>query len=176
MPTQLALDQYRDTWRVRATGRLAVRVPALRLQRSERRAPFTGNASTAGYSGRPPLGLTVGGSFSQRRFDSELFRGRWRLGDFNELLRSAEPGLLSLRCRSPASGVEFSLEFRPSNGHALTLRTNYNLFRDIEGPTGRIRPDARNLENQTPTAGASARAARRASPAITTRSTRSTRL
>jgi TonB-dependent receptor len=120
------------------------------------RAPFSGNATygrTFGSERR--VGIVLGGSFSNRRFDSDLFRasnGTW--SQFNGYFVPQNQAYLLYDVQRRRSGVNAAVSYRAKAGHDLTLRANRNLFRDIEGRQQTELDLTRGtLSNQTPTSG-----------------------
>ena len=118
------------------------------------RSPFTGNLSFGRVFGaKQRWGVVVGGSLSQRRFDSELFRGAdgaW--GNFNGFLVPQTMGMLIYDVDRRRQGINAALGYRPRPGHELAFRLNHNLFRDIEGRQQNEFDLTRGtLSNQTPT-------------------------
>ncbi len=120
------------------------------------RAPFSGNVTYSRVLGTDRRwGLTVGGSFSQRRFDSELFRissGGW--ADFNDFFVPQNQAFFLYDVDRRRQGVNGALAYRPQDGHEITFRFNHNLFRDIEGRQ-QVEFDLTRgtLSDQTPTSG-----------------------
>jgi TonB-dependent receptor len=97
------------------------------------RAPFSGNLTYSRQFSRT-WGLSVGGSFSQRRFDSELFRvsnGAW--SSFNNFFVPQNQAFFLYDVDRRRQGVNAALGYRPRDGQEITFRFNHNLFRDIEG-------------------------------------------
>lgn len=120
------------------------------------RAPFSANLSYGRVFGtNRPVGVTLGGSFSQRRFDSELFRissGGWaNFGGFHVPQNQA---FFLYDVDRRRQGVNAAVAFRPASGHELGVRVNHNLFRDIEGRQ-QVEFDLTRgtLSSQTPTSG-----------------------
>jgi TonB-dependent receptor len=120
------------------------------------RAPFSGNATygrTFGADRR--FGIVLGGSFSNRRFDSDLFRasnGTW--SQFNGSFVPQNQAYLLYDVQRRRSGLNAAVSYRPRTGHDLTFRANRNLFRDIEGRQQTELDLTRGtLSNQTPTSG-----------------------
>ena len=120
------------------------------------RAPFTANASYGRMFGeRQQWGLVIGGSFSQRRFDSELYRGAsesW--ANFNGYLVPQAMGMLLYDVDRRRQGLNASLGYRPASDHRIAFRINQNYFRDIEGrQLNEFDLTRGTLTNQTPTSG-----------------------
>jgi TonB-dependent receptor len=118
------------------------------------RSPFTTNLTYSRVFSRR-WGLTVGGSFSQRRFDSELFRvsnGAW--SNFNGFSVPQNQAFFLYDVDRRRQGVNVALGHRPADGQEITFRFNHNLFRDIEGRQ-QVEFDLTRgtLSNQTPTSG-----------------------
>jgi TonB-dependent receptor len=118
------------------------------------RAPYSGNLTySRAFGGR--WGLTAGGSFSQRRFDSELFRvsnGAW--SNFNGFFVPQNQAFFLYDVDRRRQGANVALGYRPADGQEITFRFNHNLFRDIEGRQ-QVEFDLTRgtLSNQTPTSG-----------------------
>jgi TonB-dependent receptor len=118
------------------------------------RAPFSTNLTYSRvFSQR--WGLSVGGSFSQRRFDSELFRvsnGAW--STFDGYLVPQNQAFFLYDVDRRRQGANVALGYRPADGQEITFRFNHNLFRDIEGRQ-QVEFDLTRgtLSNQTPTSG-----------------------
>jgi TonB-dependent receptor len=120
------------------------------------RAPFSGNATYGrAFGADRRLGLVLGGSFSNRRFDSDLFRASnvtW--ATFNGYFVPQNQAYLLYDVQRRRAGVNGTLSYRPTAGHDLTFRLNRNLFRDIEGRQQTELDLTRGtLTNQTPTSG-----------------------
>jgi TonB-dependent receptor len=120
------------------------------------RAPYSGNATWGrAFGAGRRVGVVVGGSFSQRRFDSDLFRasnGTW--SNFNGAFVPQNQAFLLYDVDRRRIGVNGVVSYRPRNGHDLTVRVNRNLFRDIEGRQQTELDLTRGtLSNQTPTSG-----------------------
>jgi len=118
------------------------------------RAPFSGNLTYSRAFG-DRWGVTVGGSFSQRRFDSELYRvssGAW--ANFNGSFVPQNQAFFLYDVDRRRQGANVALGYRPADGQELTFRVNHNLFRDIEGRQ-QVEFDLTRgtLSNQTPTSG-----------------------
>ncbi|HSC28087.1 MAG TPA: TonB-dependent receptor [Vicinamibacterales bacterium] len=120
------------------------------------RAPFSANVSFGRVlDEQQRWGLVVGGSFSQRRFDSDLFRaadGAW--AQFNGFDVPQNQAFLDYDIERRRQGVNVALAHRPRVGHEIAFRFNHNLFRDIEGRQQTEFDLTRGtLSNQTPTSG-----------------------
>ncbi len=118
------------------------------------RAPYSGNLTYSRAFG-DRWGLTVGGSFSQRRFDSELFRvssGAW--ANFNGSFVPQNQAFFLYDVDRRRQGANVALGYRPAAGQEITFRINHNLFRDIEGRQ-QVEYDLTRgtLSNQTATSG-----------------------
>lgn len=120
------------------------------------RAPFSGNATFSRVLGADRRwGLTLGGSFSQRRFDSQLFRvssGAW--SNFNSFFVPQNQAFFLYDVDRRRQGASGAVGYRPANGHEVSFRVNHNLFRDIEWRQ-QVEFDLTRgtLSNQTPTSG-----------------------
>jgi TonB-dependent receptor len=120
------------------------------------RAPFSANLSYGRVFGTSrPVGLTLGGSFSQRRFDSELYRissGGW--ANFNGFSVPQNQAYFLYDVNRRRQGANAAIAFRPTSGNELGIRVNHNLFRDIEGRQ-QVEFDLTRgtLSDQTPTSG-----------------------
>jgi TonB-dependent receptor len=120
------------------------------------RAPFSANLSYGRVFGTErPVGVMIGGSFSQRRFDSELYRissGAW--SNFNGFRVPQNQAFFLYDVDRRRQGLNAAVAFRPASGHEVTFRANHNLFRDIEGRQ-QVEFDLTRgtLSNQTPTSG-----------------------
>ncbi|MPY90697.1 MAG: TonB-dependent receptor [Luteitalea sp.] len=120
------------------------------------RAPFSANVSYGRVLGaNRQWGLMIGGSFSQRRFDSELYRisgDSW--ANFNGFFVPQNQALFLYDVERRRQGVNAALAFRPASSHELTFHVNHNLFRDIEGRQ-QVEFDLTRgtLSNQTATSG-----------------------
>jgi TonB-dependent receptor len=120
------------------------------------RAPYGGNASFGRVFGpERRWGVVLGGSFSQRRFDSQLFRASsdsW--AEINGFFVPQDQASFLYDIERRRQGVNAALEFRPASGHELTIRFNHNLFRDVEGRQ-QVEFDLTRgtLSDQTPTSG-----------------------
>lgn len=120
------------------------------------RAPFSANLAygrVLDADGR--WGVAMGGSFSQRRYDSQLYRissGGW--ANFNGFRVPQQQAHFLYDVDRRRQGVNAALGFRPSSGHEVTFRFNHNLFRDIEGRQ-QVEFDLTRgtLSSQTPTSG-----------------------
>jgi TonB-dependent receptor len=120
------------------------------------RAPFSGSANfgrTLGTEKR--WGFVVGGSYSQRRYDTELFRASsdtWT--QFNSYYVPQNQAYFLYDIERKRQGVNASLEFRPRTGQQLAFRFNHNLFQDTEGRQQTEFDFTRGtLTDQTPTSG-----------------------
>lgn len=120
------------------------------------RSPFSASASYGRLldaTGR--WGIALGGSFSQRRYDSQLYRissGAW--ADFNGSFVPQTQAHFLYDVDRRRQGLNAALAFRPASGHELGLRLNHNLFRDIEGRQQVEFDFTRGtLSDQTPTSG-----------------------
>ena len=119
------------------------------------RAPFSGSASYGRIFGADRRwGVMVGGSFSQRRFDSQLFRVADTWGNFNSFFIPQNQAFFLYDVERRRQGMNGALAYRPESGHEVTVRVNHNLFRDIEGRQQLEFDLTRGtLSNQTPTSG-----------------------
>lgn len=120
------------------------------------RAPWSVNASFGRVlDEQQRWGLVLGGSFSERRFNSELLRGSdgaW--ASFNGFPVPQNQAFLLYDVNRRRQGVNAALAYRPKPGHELAFRLNHNLFRDIEGRQQTEFDLTRGtLSNQTPTSG-----------------------
>ena len=120
------------------------------------RAPFSGNATYGrAFGADRRLGIVVGGSFSNRQFDSDLFRasdGTW--SNFNGFFVPQNQAYLLYDVERRRAGFTGTVSYRPKTGHDLTFRANRNLFRDIERRQQTELDLTRGtLSNQTPTSG-----------------------
>lgn len=119
------------------------------------RSPFSGNATWGRIlDAERRWGLMLGGSFSQRRFDSELFRVADSWGNFNGSLVPQNQAFFLYDVDRRRQGLNAALTYRPVAAHDVTVRFNHNLFRDIEGRQ-QVEFDLTRgtLSNQTPTSG-----------------------
>ena len=97
-------------------------------------APFTASASFGRVLDKDQRwGLVLGASHSRRHYESELFRVAASWADFGGFSVPQNQAFFLYDIDRRRTGVNGSLEFRPSKGHALALRTNYNRFEDTEG-------------------------------------------
>lgn len=120
------------------------------------RMPYSGNVTFGRVlDAEQRWGIVVGGSYSYRRYDSELVNGSsdtWTT--FNGLFVPHDHTRYLYDVERQRQGVNASLEFRPSRGHELALRFNHNLFQDLEGRQQSSFDFTRGtLTNQTPTSG-----------------------
>ncbi len=120
------------------------------------RMPYAGNASFGRVlDEQQRWGIVVGGSYSYRRYDSELVNGSsdtWT--SFNNLFVPHDHTRYIYDVERQRQGVNAALEFRPARGHNLALRFNHNLFQDLEGRQQSSFDFTRGtLTNQTPTSG-----------------------
>ncbi len=120
------------------------------------RAPFNATASYGrGLGAARRWGFVIGGSYSNRRYDTELFRaanGSWT--KFNGYFVPQTQGQFLYDIERRRQGINGALEFRPKTGHALAFRVNHNLFQDTEGRQQVEFDFTRGtLSNQTPTSG-----------------------
>lgn len=119
------------------------------------RSPFSANATWGRIlDAERRWGLMLGGSFSQRRFDSELFRVASTWGDFGGFRVPQNQAFFLYDVDRRRQGLNAALSYRPSAGQDVTFRFNHNLFRDIEGRQ-QVEFDLTRgtLSNQTPTSG-----------------------
>jgi TonB-dependent receptor len=118
-------------------------------------APFTASASFGRVlDAAQRWGLVLGASHSRRQFESELFRVAGNWADFNGFSVPQNQAFFLYDIDRRRTGVNAALEFRPSAGHALSLRANYNRFEDTEGRQQTELDLTRgSLSNQTPTSG-----------------------
>lgn len=119
------------------------------------RAPFSSNLTWGRLFGEGRWGILLGGSFSQRRFDSQLFRissGSW--ADFNGFFVPQDQAFFLYDVDRRRQGVNGALSYRPSSDNEVTFRVNHNLFRDVEGRQ-QVEFDLTRgtLTDQTPTTG-----------------------
>ena len=119
------------------------------------RAPYSGSATYGRPFGGGRWGFVAGGSYSRRRYESELYRiadGAWRQQNGFFVPQNQAHFLYDINRRR--QGVNTSLEFRPSTGNALALRFNHNRFEDTEGRQQTSFDFTRGtLSSQTPTSG-----------------------
>jgi TonB-dependent receptor len=119
------------------------------------RSPFSGNATFGRTFADRKIGMVLGGSYSDRHYESDLLRGsdgNW--GVVNGFFVPQNPAFLDYDVQRRRQGLNGSVAFRPATGHELTVRGNRNLFRDIEGRQLTQFDLARGtLTNQTPTSG-----------------------
>jgi TonB-dependent receptor len=98
------------------------------------RSPFSANATYGRVFGAERrVGVMLGGSFSQRRFDSQLFRVAGSWGNFNGFFVPQDQAFFLYDVDRRRQGLNAAVAFRPATGHEVTVRFNHNLFRDIEG-------------------------------------------
>jgi TonB-dependent receptor len=116
--------------------------------------PVSSNA-TYGRTFGPKIGVVFGGSYSDRHFGSELFRGSsGNFANFNGFFVPQSPAFLLYDIQRRRQGYNGSAAVRPRQNHEITLRANRNLFRDIEGRQQTEFDLTRGtLTNQTPTSG-----------------------
>jgi TonB-dependent receptor len=120
------------------------------------RAPIGANVSFGRLlDSRQRWGVVLGGSLSERRYDSDLFRASdGSFASFNGFAVPQNQGFLLYDVNRRRQGVNGALGFRPRQGHELHLRVNYNFFRDIEGRQLSTFDLTRGtLSQQTPTSG-----------------------
>ena len=120
------------------------------------RAPFTGSVSFGRVLDRAQRwGVVIGGSYSQRHYESELFRGSnvtW--SQFNGFFVPQNQAFFLYDINRRRQGVNGALEFRPAKGQSIVLHVNHNLFKDTEGRQQTELDLTRGaLTNQTPTGG-----------------------
>ena len=120
------------------------------------RMPYSGNVSFGRVlDAQQRWGIVFGGSYSYRRYDSELVNGSsdtWTT--FNSLFVPHDHTRYIYDVERQRQGVNASLELRPTRGHELALRFNHNLFQDLEGRQQSSFDFTRGtLTNQTPTSG-----------------------
>jgi TonB-dependent receptor len=119
------------------------------------RAPFTGSISFGRVLGTSRRwGLVVGASHSQRHYESELFRVASSWANLGGSFVPQNQAFFLYDLNRRRSGVNGAVEFRPSTGHAIAFRLNYNRFEDTEGRQQTELDLTRGtLTNQTPTSG-----------------------
>ena len=120
------------------------------------RMPFSGSATYGRTLGADKKwGFVVGGSYSQRRYQSELNEASavyWTQA--NGYYIPLTPSLRLYDLDRRRQGINASLEYRPADGQSLAVRFNHNLFQDTEGRQQTVFDYARGtLTNQTPTSG-----------------------
>lgn len=120
------------------------------------RVPYSGNVTFGRVLDEAQRwGIVVGGSYSYRRYDSELVNGSggaWANLNGSFVPQDHERYLYDVERQR--QGVNASLEFRPSRRHALALGFNHNLFQDLEGRQQSAFDFTRGtLTSQTPTGG-----------------------
>ncbi len=120
------------------------------------RMPYSGNVTFGRVLDEAQRwGIVAGGSYSYRRYDSQLVNGSsdtWT--SFNGLFVPHDHTRYLYDVERQRQGVNAALEFRPSRGHDLALRFNHNLFEDLEGRQQSSFDFTRGtLTNQTPTSG-----------------------
>jgi TonB-dependent receptor len=120
------------------------------------RVPYSGNVTFGRVlDDAQRWGIVAGGSYSHRRYDSELVNGSsdtWT--SFNGLFVPHDHTRYLYDVERQRQGVNAALEFRPARGHDLALRFNHNLFQDLEGRQQSSFDFTRGtLTNQTPTSG-----------------------
>ena len=105
------------------------------------RAPFTGKRPFGRVFGSAQRwGVVIGGSYSRRRYESELFRGAdgaW--GDFNGFFGAAERGVLALRRQPAAAGRQRAVGIGPRSGSASRSASTTTCSRT---PKGGSRPSS----------------------------------
>ena len=120
------------------------------------RAPYSGSFSFGRVlDTERRWGLVIGGSYSYRRYNSELYRiadGQW--ASQHGFFVPQNQAYFLYDVERQRGGVNASLEFRPAAQQSLFLRFNNNLFQDLEGRQQTQFDFTRGtLTNQTPTSG-----------------------
>ena len=120
------------------------------------RAPYSGSLSFGRVlDARRRWGVVIGGSYSYRRYDSELYRiadGSWT--SQNGFFVPQNNAFFLYDVERQRQGINASLEFRPAAQQSMFLRLNHNLFTDQEGRQQTQFDFTRGtLTNQTPTSG-----------------------
>ncbi len=120
------------------------------------RAPFSGSVSFGRVLDKAQRwGVVIGGSYSRRHYESELFRASnvtW--SQFNGFFVPQNQAFLLYDINRRRQGVNGALEFRPARGQSIALHVNHNLFKDTEGRQQTELDLTRGtLTNQTPTGG-----------------------
>lgn len=119
------------------------------------RAPFTGSMSFGRVLGAArQWGIVVGGSYSKRHYESQLFRVASAWADFNGSFVPQNQAFFLYDVNRRRQGVNAAIEYRPVKGHAVAFRVNHNRFEDTEGRQQTELDLTRGtLSNQTPTSG-----------------------
>ena len=120
------------------------------------RAPYSGSFSFGRVlDAERRWGVVIGGSYSYRRYNSELYRiadGQW--ASQNGFFVPQNQAYFLYDVERQRGGVNASLEFRPAAQQSFFLRFNNNLFQDLEGRQQTQFDFTRGtLTNQTPTSG-----------------------
>jgi len=99
-------------------------------------------------------GIVVGGSYSRRHYDSELFRVAESWGDFNGSFVPQNQAFFLYDVDRRRQGVNAVVEYRPSQRNSVAFRINHNRFEDTEGRQQTALDLTRGtLTDQTPTSG-----------------------
>ena len=118
------------------------------------RAPFTGSASWGRVFGDRRWGVVIGGSYSRRHYESELFRVADSWGNFNGSFVPQNQAFFLYDVNRRRQGVNGSIEFRPATQQSVKFQINHNRFEDTEGRQQTAFDLTRGtLTNQTPTSG-----------------------
>ena len=120
------------------------------------RAPYSGSFSFGRVlDAERRWGVVIGGSYSYRRYNSELYRiadGQW--ASQNGFFVPQNQAYFLYDVERQRGGMNASLEFRPAAQQSFFLRFNNNLFQDLEGRQQTQYDFTRGtLTNQTPTSG-----------------------
>ena len=115
--------QHQDSWRVRSARRVSLRHVSQRLQRPQwpRARQRQRDVWPSVRAGRT-LGVVFGGSYSQRRYDSHLFRGSngaW--SQFNGFYVPQNQAFLLYDVNRRRQGYNGALSYRPRQGHEVTF-------------------------------------------------------